>query len=435
MASVIADARERVSPDVAAPKLTGFWALIATQFQGAFSDNTLKWLVSFLVLETAASKEERDLWFVLIVPLLFSVPFLLFSIPGGFLADKFSKRSVTIGTVVGQLGVMALATWALAEGRLGWAGVALFLMSTLGAIFGPTKYGLLPELLPESKLSWGNGIIEFLTLLAAILAALAGGYLAHVFHGRQVWSGVIFVALAVVGLLISLGISRVIAADPGRKFDWNVPREFFSEVRHMSGDRPLLTAVVANTFFWFLGSLLLLNIVLYGADILHLDETRSSYLLAGLSMGIGLGSLAAGFVSGKKIQMGMVLPGLAGILLMAALLSWPAIGYATVLGCLILLGFAGGFFVVPINALIQRRPASTEKGRTIAVANMLSFIGVALQPVAQFAMLRLGHPDPSKVFLIAGAMSVAMGLVLVWMWPELWGQALDWTRLHRRTTL
>jgi acyl-[acyl-carrier-protein]-phospholipid O-acyltransferase/long-chain-fatty-acid--[acyl-carrier-protein] ligase len=435
MASVTADARERIAPEVRTPKLSGFWALIGTQFQGAFSDNTLKWLVSFLVLETAASKEERDLWFVLIVPLLFSVPFLLFSIPGGFLADKFSKRSVTIGTVVGQLAVMVLATWALAQGRLGWAGVALFLMSTLGAIFGPTKYGLLPELLPESKLSRGNGIIEFLTLLAAILAALAGGYLAHVFHGRQVWSGVIFLVLAVVGLLISLGISRVPPADPGRRFDWNVPREFFSEVRHMSGDRPLLTAVVANTFFWFLGSLLLLNIVLYGADILHLDETRSSYLLAGLSMGIGLGSLAAGFVSGKKIQMGMVLPGLAGVLLMAALLSWRGIGFATVLGCLILLGFAGGFFVVPINALIQRRPASTEKGRTIAVANMLSFIGVALQPVAQFAMLRLGHPDPSKVFLIAAGMSVAMGLVLVRMWPELWGEALDWTRLHRRATL
>ena len=174
MASVSEDVRERVAAEVAAPKLSGFWALIAAQFQGAFSDNTLKWLVSFLVLETAASKEERDLWFVLIVPLLFSVPFLLFSIPGGFLADKFSKRSVTIATVVGQLAVMALATWALAQGRLGWAGVALFLMSTLGAIFGPTKYGLLPELLPESKLSWGNGIIEFGTLLAAILAALAG---------------------------------------------------------------------------------------------------------------------------------------------------------------------------------------------------------------------------------------------------------------------
>src|SRR6202051_5395345 len=120
MASVIEEARERGAAEVVAPRLSGFWAWIGTQFQGAFSDNTLKWLVSFLVLETAVSKEERDLWFVLIVPLLFSVPFLLFSIPGGFLADKFSKRSVTIATVVGQLVVMALGTWGLGQGRLGW---------------------------------------------------------------------------------------------------------------------------------------------------------------------------------------------------------------------------------------------------------------------------------------------------------------------------
>ncbi len=414
---------------------SGFWALIATQFQGVFSDNTLKWLVSFLVLETAATKEERELWFVLIVPLLFSVPFLLFSIPGGFLADKYSKRSVTIWTVVGQLAVMGLATWALATETLGGAAAALFLMSTIGAIFGPTKYGLLPELLPEAKLSWGNGIIEFGTLLAAIVAALAGGFFAHAFRGRQVWSGVIFIVLAAVGLVISLGIMKVPAADPGRKFDWNFAREFLSELRHMRGDRMLLTAVVANTFFWFLGSLLLLNIVLYGADVLFLDETHSSYLLAGLSLGIGLGSLAAGLVSGKKIQTGMVLPGLAGILVMCALLSWSGIGFTMVLTYLTVLGFAGGFFVVPVNALIQRRPAAAEKGRTIAVANLLSFVGVALQPVAQFAMLRLGHPNPSWVFLIAGAITVLMGLILVGMLPELWRQALDWTGLQRKARL
>ncbi len=429
------DANVRNGSGAPRTSLTGFWALIATQFQGAFSDNTLKWLVSFLVLEAAVSKEQRDLWFVLIVPLLFSVPFLLFSIPGGYLADKYSKRSVTIWTKLGELCVMLLATWALARGRYDWASAALFLACTQGAIFGPTKYGLLPELLPETKLSWGNGIIELGTLLAAIVAALAGGYLAQTFHGRQVWSGAIFMALAILGLATSLGITKVPAADPTRKFDWNFAGELYSEVRHMAQDRALLTAVVANTFFWFLGSLLLLNIVLYGADVLALDEAHSSYLLAGLSMGIGLGSLAAGFASGKKIELGMVLPGLAGIFLMAALLSMPGIGFTTVLAGLALLGFAGGFFVVPINALIQRRPAATEKGRTIAVANLLSFIGVALQPVAQFAMIRLGHPNPSRVFLIAGVMTVAMGWILVRMLPPLWARALDWTRVARRASL
>ncbi|MGB8459562.1 MAG: MFS transporter [Candidatus Acidiferrum sp.] len=415
--------------------LAGFWALIAVQFQGAFSDNALKWLVSFLVLDAALSKERRDLWFVLVVPLLFAVPFLLFSIPGGYFADKYSKRSVTLWTKVFELGVMGLATVALASNRLDIAGVALFLACTQGAIFGPTKYGLLPELLPLSKLSWGNGIIELGTLLAAISAALAGGFLAQNFHGHQIWSGVIFLALTVVGLLTSLGISKVPAADPARRFDWNVPAEFFHEIRHMRSDRTLWTAVVANTFFWFLGSLLLLNIVLYATDILHVDDAHSSYLLAALSLGIGIGSFLAGLASGKKIESGMVLPGLGGILLMAALLSRPGISYLAVLVQLAFLGVAGGFFVVPVNALIQQRPRPEEKGRAIAVANLLSFVGVALQPLAQYAMLRLGHPDPSRVFLIAAAMTLLMGYILERMLPELFPQALDWTRLRPRANL
>jgi acyl-[acyl-carrier-protein]-phospholipid O-acyltransferase/long-chain-fatty-acid--[acyl-carrier-protein] ligase len=425
------NSKSRIQPR----SLGGFWALIAVQFQGAFSDNALKWLVSFLVLDAAISKERRDLWFVLVVPLLFAVPFLLFSIPGGYLADRYSKRSVTLWTKVFELGVMGLATYALASNRLEIAGIGLFLACTQGAIFGPTKYGLLPELLPLAKLSWGNGIIELGTLLAAISAALAGGFLAQTFHGRQVWSGVIFLVLTVLGLLTSLGISKVPAADPARRFDWNVPAEFFHEIRRMRSDPTLWTAVVANTFFWFLGSLLLLNIVLYATDILHVDDAHSSYLLAALSLGIGIGSFVAGLASGRKIEPGMVLPGLGGILLMSALLSRPGISYSVVLAQLALLGMAGGFFVVPVNALIQQRPRPEEKGRAIAVANLLSFVGVALQPLAQYGMLRLGHPDPSRVFLIAAAMTLLMGVILARMLPELWPRALDWTRLRPRATL
>src|SRR5690242_2211797 len=145
----------------------GFWALIGTQFQGAFSDNALKWLVSFLVLEAGVSREQRDFLFVLVVPLVFAVPFLAFSIPGGYFADRFSKRSVTISTKALEVLTMGFTTYALWQNRLGLAAVALFLVCTQGAIFGPSKYGLIPELLPTSRLSWGNGVIELWTLLAA----------------------------------------------------------------------------------------------------------------------------------------------------------------------------------------------------------------------------------------------------------------------------
>jgi acyl-[acyl-carrier-protein]-phospholipid O-acyltransferase/long-chain-fatty-acid--[acyl-carrier-protein] ligase len=415
--------------------LGGFWALVAVQFQNAFSDNALKWLVSFLVLEEALSKAQRDLWFVLVVPLLFAVPFLLFSIPGGYFADKHSKRSVALATKLLELIVMTLATFALARNRLDIAGIALFLACTQGAIFGPTKYALLPELLPESRLSWANGIIELTTLLSAIFAALAGGFLATHFRGRQVWSGVFFLTLTIIGLLIALRIPRLPAADPRRRFDWNCAREFFAEVRRIRRDKTLWLAVLANTFFWFLGSLLLLNIVLYATDVLLVDDAYSSYLLAALSLGIGIGSFLAGYASGGKIEHGMILPGMFGIVVMAAFLSRPGLSFPAVAALLALLGTAGGFFVVPVNALIQRLPPAAEKGRTIAVANLLSFVGVALQPFAQYAMLRLGHPDPARVFLLSASMTLLMAVVFLRMMPDLGPRALDWTRLRPRTTL
>ena len=415
--------------------VAGFWALIGTQFQGAFSDNALKWLVSFLVLESGVSRDQRDFLFVLVVPLVFAVPFLVFSIPGGYFADRFSKRSVTICTKVLEVLTIGLVTYALWQNRLDLAAVALFLLCTQAAIFGPSKYGLIPELLPTSRLSWGNGVIELWTLLAAISGTLAGGFLAHTFRGRQEWSGILLAGLSLIGLLTSLGITKVPAADKKRPFAWNWAKELFEEIGRMRRDAVLWVAVIANTFFWFLGALLLLNIVLYATDVLQVDEARSSYLLAALSLGIGAGSYIAGIASGKKIEMGMILPGLTGIVLTTGALFAPGLGYEAVMALLFALGISAGFFVVPVNALIQNRPKPDVKGRVIGASNFLSFGGIALQPVVQYAMLRLGHPDPGHVFLICAMACVGMAFVLARMLPELWPCALHWTRLRQRASV
>ena len=134
----------------------GFWSLIATQFQAAFSDNVLKWVVSFIVLDMAIPQEQRDRLFVLIIPLLFSIPFLLFSMTGGYFADHYSKRSVAIGTKFFEIAVAMLAVAGLALRSLPIECAAVFLISTQGALFGPTKYGLLPELLPEPQAFLGQ---------------------------------------------------------------------------------------------------------------------------------------------------------------------------------------------------------------------------------------------------------------------------------------
>jgi acyl-[acyl-carrier-protein]-phospholipid O-acyltransferase/long-chain-fatty-acid--[acyl-carrier-protein] ligase len=408
----------------------GFWSLIATQFQGAFSDNALKWLVSFLLLGMGLQQEKRDLLFVLVVPLLFATPFLLFSMTGGFLADRLSKRSVAVGLKIMEIGIMFVALAGLAMANLWIAAAALFLLSTQAALFGPSKYGLLPELLPEGRLSWGNGVLELGTFLATITGTMAGGLLASSFRGHQGWSGVLLIMLAGMGLMTSLGISRVPAANPTKTFRFNLAGDLWTQIKEMRKDRVLWLAVLGNIYFWFLGALLLLNIVLYANDILRVDETRTSLLLVALTLGIGVGSLAAGYLSGNKIEYGLIPLGSLGITVACLTLSRAHLGYVTIAANLGVLGFFAGFFAVPTNALIQHRPAPDHKGGIIAAANLLSFVGIALQPVAQYSMIRLGHPDPQKVFLIAAGLTAGATLYVLYLLPDSLLRLLLWLLTH-----
>src|SRR5713101_3089131 len=226
-----------------------FWSLIVTQFQGAFSDNALKNLVILLILGAGLSQTQKDR-LVPVVLGLFAAPFVLFSMAGGFLADRFSKRNVVIGTKLMEVAVMFLALAGLARENVWLECAAIFLVSAQAALFGPSKYGLLPELLPEEKLSWGNGIIELGTFLAIITGTIAAGYLSEDFRGQQAWSGAILMGLAVFGLLTSLGINRVSAADPARRFRTNFVAELWTETQAIRKDRVLWLAVLGNVYFW-----------------------------------------------------------------------------------------------------------------------------------------------------------------------------------------
>src|SRR6266850_5423110 len=129
----------------------GFWSLIATQFQGAFNENALKFLVIYLILAIEKDKAQRD-QMELLVGVLFAAPFILFSLVGGYLADRFSKRSVTIWTKVFEVGVMLFATAALVGPNLSLTLGAIFLVCTQGALFGPSKYFFFNDTATTEKL-------------------------------------------------------------------------------------------------------------------------------------------------------------------------------------------------------------------------------------------------------------------------------------------
>src|ERR1700722_2128610 len=216
----------------------GFWSLIATQFQGAFNDNGLKFFVIFLILGTHPTDSQKDL-LVFYVGNLFAVPFLLFSMAGGYLADRFSKSNGAIGTKICEIFAMLFAIYAFAQGSTRMAFAVIFLASTQAAFFGPAKYGLLPEVLPDELLSWGNGILELTTFLAIIAGAVAGPLLAQRFHGRELYAGLLFSACTLFGLATSFTISRVPAADPSRKFRFNIFGDLIKQVQIVRPDRTL----------------------------------------------------------------------------------------------------------------------------------------------------------------------------------------------------
>jgi len=417
------------TPRPVRPWRLGFWSLIVTQFQGAFNDNGLKFLVIYMILAIVENKSTRDdLQFK--VGILFAAPFILFSMTAGYLADRYSKRTVTICTKFFEVGVMIFAIVALVQPNFKLALAAVFLISTQSAFFGPSKYGLLPEILPESKLSWGNGILELGTFLAIIVSTFGGAYLADVFHGREVYAGVFFLACTVVGLVSSFGISKVPAAAPERKFQLSAIFNFWSPVKLMRADRALWLAFLGNTYFFFLAAILQYNILVYGRDTLHITSTRGGFLQAAVALGIGLGSLAAGFLSGGKIEYGLIPLGSVGMTLLGLALAIPQLSFGTVIGLLAALGFMSGFFIVPVSALLQHRPPDNEKGAVLATANWFSWIGIGAAAGAYYVMTHTLDLSPGTIFFVSAIITLAATAYVLWLLPDSLLRLLLWIATH-----
>jgi acyl-[acyl-carrier-protein]-phospholipid O-acyltransferase / long-chain-fatty-acid--[acyl-carrier-protein] ligase len=427
-ASATSEARAHPSAEPKNWKL-GFWSLIATQFQTAFNDNALKFLVIYILVAMAFSKTTQNL-LVFVVGAMFAAPFILFSMAGGFLADRFSKRTATIGTKTLEFGVMGFAIAALALHNLPMECASVFLISSEAALFGPSKYGLLPELLPEKKLSWGNGVIELGTFAASIAGTMAAGFLAVRYRGHEAIAGFFLLTFTCFGFLTSFGISRVPAADRAKKFRANPLGDLWAQLKIIRGDRVLGWAVLGNTYLFFLAALLQLTIVLYGEHVLHVDAAHVSYLQAAVGIGIGVGSFAAGYLSGGKIEYGLIPLGAVGMTVFSAFLYHP---HQTMLSSLVhlsLLGFFGGFFAVPLGALIQHRPKPERKGGVIAAANLLSFVGIFLAAGAYGLFSAAFHQSPSGIFLDGAVMTLFATFYCIFLLPDSLLRLVLWMLTH-----
>lgn len=403
---------------------------MATQFQGAFSDNTLKQLVIFLVMAQHWPKERLDK-LVSDAGVYFAVPFLLFSAYGGWMADRFSKRSVMVWTKVAEVGIMVFTMYALASGRLPLQLVSIGLMGAQSAFFAASKYGSLPELVPLPRLTWANGILEMLTFLAIILGTLGAGLLATVFGQSPVWSGVVLLVLTVAGLAASLGIAHRPAASPHKPFRINFLGDMWRECAYMRQDRDLWRANLGNMLFFFIAALVQMNLLLYASHVLKVEPLENSTLQAALAIGIGIGSLLAGKLSHDHVEYGLVPVGAFLLAAMCGVAGWPGLPKPVFMAALVLVGVGGGLFIVPLAAILQHRPSPDRKGAVQGTAAWLSWIGIVAAAVLQKQLsVALGW-GPGAIFWFCGVAALLSGAYIIHSRPGtltgLWG------RIHGRS--
>ena len=393
----------------------GFWCLMATQCQNAFSDNALKNLVILLVLSQPMSQSDRDNA-VALAGALFALPFITFSMFGGWLADRFSKQRVMSGVKLAETFIMLFAALALGLHSLPLQLGAVFLMGCHSAFFGPSKYGILPEILPLDKLSWGNGIVELLTFVGIILGTLSGGILAGRFTDQPWISGLLLAALALAGWATSAFIPKVPPANPQRTLQLNPAKDLLAQLRKMAPDPLLWRANLGNTGFFFIAALVQMNLVLFAHDVLHLTESKNALLNAALAIGIGIGSVTAGYGSRGRIEYRLISLGSVLMALSTVPMGLAAITTPVFTGMLLLLGFGAGLFLVPVCAVLQNRPAPEDKGAVQGAASVLSFVGI----LASAPLRRLMHTQFSsgKIFWLCGILSIALGLYVTGRKPE-----------------
>lgn len=398
------------------------------QFLNAFNDNVYKLVVSLLAV-LAASHQASSGTNLSLAGLIFVIPFLLFSGYAGELADRFEKRTVVIFTKALEIGAMVLALFALISGRMDWMLAVLFVTATQAAFFSPAKYGIVPELVNEKQLARANGLLEMSTFVAIILGTVGGSYLVAAWKEQPAYIGIVLIAVALVGSLVSLKIVRTPTPTVQRAFSWNPLGEVWAGMKRLRQDRVLMLAVLGTTFFWFLGALFQMLLLLFGKEALHATETETGLLMASLAVGIGVGSMAAGRLSGEKVEPGLVPIGAFGMALAGFVVAFATAHLVPVLLALTVLGFMGGLFIVPLNAILQHRPEHDEKGRVLATANFVNTIGVMLASLFVWLLHEGLHLQAATLIGIGAVLTLVTGVYCLQLQSR---RISSWARAHRR---
>ncbi|MBK9675922.1 MAG: MFS transporter [Betaproteobacteria bacterium] len=420
-----------------------FW----TQFLGAGNDNVYKnALVIFVAFQASSMTTLDPNALVNLAGAVFIAPFVLLSATSGQLADKYEKSRLIRWIKLFEIGVMAIGFAGFLWRDLTLLFVALGLMGVHSTLFGPVKYAILPQHLRPEELIGGNGLVEMGTFVAILLGTIAGGVVVAVQPGGPALAGGLAVAIAVAGYLASRRIPLTPAVAPQLRINWNPFTETARSLRFAHGNRVVWLSMLGISWFWFYGATFLAQFAGFARDVLGGNEQVVTLLLALFSVGIGVGSLLCERLSGRRVELGLVPFGSIGLSLFAIDLWLASRGLAAagltgldgflarpahwrVAADLVLIGLFGGFYIVPLYALIQERSEPAHRSRIIAANNILNAVFMVASAGVAIGLLQAGLSIP-QLFLVTGLMNVAVAAYIFGLVPEFLMRFLAWLLVH-----
>ena len=424
-----------------------FAPFFGVQFLGALNDNVFKQaLVILLTYSTARYTTMSTDILQNLAQALFVLPFFLFSATAGQLADQYEKSRLISITVAIEFACMALGAAGFFLHSLPLLFAALFLGGVQSALFGPVKYAILPQQLKETELVGGNGMVEMGTSVAILVGMMLGGWLVAQEGWGVAAAAFVTMAISATGFLLSRLIPLAPAAAPELKINWNPFTETWRNFQFMRGNRTVFLSVLGISWFWFYGSIFITQFPNLSKDILSGQESVVTLLLIVFSIGIGIGSLLCERLSGRKVEIGLVPFGSIGLTLfgidlyfaLAAHLQHEPMalaafvrdaGHWRILADLFLIGLFGGFYIVPLYALIQIRSEPSHRSRIIAGNNILNALFMVAAAGIAIGLFTAGVSIP-QLLLVTALMNAVVALYIYRLVPEFLMRFVVWLLIH-----
>lgn len=355
-------------------QLSSFTYLNITQFLGALNDNLYKLLIAYFLIQLEGP--DRSQIVLATAGAIFVIPFLLFSESSGKLADRLSKRNIIIFTKGLELFVMTLGVVSFYYQSKVGAYSTLFLMASQSALFGPSKYGIVPELVAYEKISKANGLLTSFTFLAIIIGTFLASFVVEMSGRNFIVAALCCTSISLAGLITSTYIEYTPPAGSKKKFNLFFLKEIYGTLRRAHQHNCLQTAIFGSAFFLFMGAFMQLNTIPFALQNLGLTDVQGGYLFLINALGIGAGSIIAGRLSGKIVELGLVPIGCIGITISCFLLDACSESLPAIVFLMLLTGFFGGIYLIPLDTFIQVASPNTIRGQVVATTNFLGFLGV-----------------------------------------------------------